>query len=259
MFADEEQFVKYIVENYPEVTDSRKDDDHFDILCTKCNLVRGFQVVRRVNTTHKTIYQQYDDDYTAPRTIYFHCPVCGSYKLWIVFEFTFPVTDEEGKTTNIQRMFRITSIPSEGIEDIGELPEKPEALRVAYRQAIRSMDANAHIAATAMFRRALQVITRQILGIKPRALAHELSQVVGMKYNGITITSDFSKVAYVVKEAGNQGAHPDKDPDLLGFTQQDAEDLRNIFMELVSELFIVPVAAQKAKENFLKRRKIQAK
>jgi hypothetical protein len=107
-----------------------------------------------------------------------------------------------------------------------------------------------------MFRRALQVITRDLLGVKPGNLAAELRQVVGRNYNGITVTNTFAQVGYIIKEAGNQGAHPDEDPDLLEFTQQDAEDLQNIFMELVSDLFIVPEAIQKAKTDFLARRKI---
>jgi hypothetical protein len=153
----------------------------------------------------------------------------------------------------------VTSVPSEGLEDIDELPDDPPSLRAAYRQAIRAMDANAPLAGAAMFRRALQVITRDLLGATPGNLGAELKQVVGKKYKGAAVTSDFASVGYIVKEAGNQGAHPDKDPDLLNFTQQDAEDLRDIFMELVSELFIVPAAAQKAKAEFLTRRKITEK
>jgi hypothetical protein len=61
------------------------------------------------------------------------------------------------------RYFRVTSVPSEGLEEIDELPQNPPSLRVAYRQAIRAMDVNAQLAAAAMFRRALQVITRDIL------------------------------------------------------------------------------------------------
>jgi hypothetical protein len=34
-------------------------------------------------------------------------------------------------------------LPSEGLEDIDELPTDPPSLRTAYRQAIRAMDANA--------------------------------------------------------------------------------------------------------------------
>jgi uncharacterized protein DUF4145 len=110
----------------------------------------------------------------------------------------------------------------------------------------------------AMFRRALQVITRDILGAKPGNLANELREVVGKNFNGVTITQNFADVGYIVKEAGNQGAHPDADTDLLNFTAQDADDLKAVFMELVGELFVVPAAIAKAKSEFLDRRKIAA-
>jgi hypothetical protein len=75
----------------------------------------------------------------------------------------------------------------------------------------------------------------------------------------VPIRKNFADVGYILKEAGNQAAHPDKDPDLLDFTLEDAQDLQGIFMELVSELFIVPIAMQKAKAEFLARRKIEPK
>src|SRR5262249_44469762 len=126
------------------------------------------------------------------------------------------------------RFYRITSLPSEGIEDIEELPREPPALREAYRQAIRAMDANAHIAAAAMFRRALQVITRELLGATPGNLANELREVVGKTFNGGVLTESFANIGYIVKEAGNQGAHPDQAPDLLSFTADDAADLQRL-------------------------------
>jgi hypothetical protein len=110
-----------------------------------------------------------------------------------------------------------------------------------------------------MFRRALQVITRHLLGAKPGTLANELNAVVGTTYNGVLVTNNFAKVGYIIKEAGNQGAHPDQDPDLLEFTWQDAQDLQDIFLELVRDLFIVPAVVQKAKDEFLARRKIVPK
>ena len=72
---------------------------------------------------------------------------------------------------------------------------------------------------------------------------------VGVKNEGI-------REGYIIKEAGNQGAHPDNDPDLLEFTSEDAQDLQNVFMELVSDLFVVPAARDKARAAFLARRKI---
>lgn len=58
---------------------------------------------------------------------------------------------------------------------------------------------------------------------------NELKQVVGKTYNGGTVTGNFAGIGYIIKKAGNQGAHPDADPDLLDFTAQDAEDLQRIF------------------------------
>jgi hypothetical protein len=98
-----------------------------------------------------------------------------------------------------------------------------------------------------------------LLGAKPGNLANELNELVGRTYNGVVVTKNFANVGYIIKEAGNQGAHPDKDPDLLEFTSQDAQDLQDIFMELVSELFIVPAAKEKARLDFLARRKIVTK
>jgi hypothetical protein len=110
-----------------------------------------------------------------------------------------------------------------------------------------------------MFRRALQVITRDLLKAKPGNLANELNEVVGKTYNGTTITNNFANVGYIIKEAGNQGAHSDKDPDLLDFAPEDADDLQEIFMELVNDLFVAPAAAKKSRDEFLARRKITPK
>jgi hypothetical protein len=256
LFKDTNGLNTYIIENYPEVTDQRIDHTHWDLLCTHCKIVRGFQVVKRQVVVQRSQYAlnkgELEQDFDAPLTYYFRCPVCGGFKIWLVFEPQLKHRDEKYH----RHYFRVTSIPGEGLEEIEELPHDPPALRTAYRQAVRAMDANAHLAAAAMFRRAVQVITRDFLGAKPGNLGNELKQVVGKSHNGITITENFATNGYIVKEAGNQGAHPDKDPDLLDFSPQDAEDLQRIFMELVSELFIVPEAARKAKADFLTRRKI---
>jgi hypothetical protein len=261
MFQNATDLRNYIQENYPEVTDQRIDDDHWDLECTYCKVTRGFQVIRRdiSGTDNARRYGgaiAFKEDLYAPHTYWFSCPVCKAFKQWIVFRIQLP-TGEQGKLE--YHYFRLTSLPSEGLEDIDELPTDPPSLRTAYRQAIRAMDANAHLAAAAMFRRALQVITRDLLGAKPGNLANELNAVVGKTYNGVVVKNNFAKVGYIIKEAGNQGAHPDQDPDLLEFTWQDAQDLREIFLELVRDLFIVPAVVQKAKDEFLARRKIVPK
>jgi len=254
VFQNDEELRQYILENYTEVTDRRIDQSHWDLQCTRCKITRGFQVIRREvtgDTATEYFRAEFVRDFEAPVTYVFRCPVCKAFKQWILYELRGP--------NEKHHFFRVTSVPSEGLEDIDELPADPPALRTAYRQATRAMDANAPLAAAAMFRRALQVITRDLLGATRNNLGRELKQVVGRKYKGAVVTNDFATVAYIIKEAGNQGAHPDDDPDLLDFTPRDAQDLQDIFMELVSELFIIPAAAKKAKDDFLARRKIPQK
>jgi hypothetical protein len=261
MFLTPNDLHAYVVENYPEITDSRIDDEHWDLECTHCKLTRGFDVIRRdiYGTDNARRFGgsiPFKEDFDAPHTYLFRCPVCKAFKQWIVFRMQLP-TGEAGKLE--YHYFRITSLPSEGLEDIDELPTDPRSLRVAYRQAVRAMDANAHLAAAAMFRRAVQVITRDMLGVKRGNMANELREAVGKTYNGTIITNSFADVGYIIKEAGNQAAHPDEDPDLLDFSAEDAQDLQQIFMELVTDLFVVPAASQKARTAFMDRRKIKPK
>ena len=255
MFRSRDELKTYLIENYPEVTDSRIDEDHWDLECSICKVTRGFQLTKREVGVCETQYSDLAQDFDAPVTYSFRCPVCKAFKQWIVYE---PYLGN-ARGEREKHYFRVTSAPSEGLEEIDELPVDPPSLRTAYRQAIRAMDANANIAAAAMFRRALQVITRDLLGAKPGNLANELNEVVGKPFNGGTITSNFADVGYIIKEVGNQGTHPDEDPDLLEFTTQDAEDLQQIFMEVVRELFIIPAAKEKAKRDFMARRKVTPK
>lgn len=257
MFSSNEAWKKYVQSTYVEVTDSRLNESHWDLLCTSCKVTRGFQVTQRINAGVTTEYGTFQIDHLAPVTYVFRCPVCKNFKQWIIFVIN-RAEMVGGNTTYKDHFYKVTSIPNEGLEDIEEMPQDPPSLRIAYRQAIRAMDANANLAAAAMFRRALQIITRDLLGATPGNLANELREVVGRSHSGGTITSTFSDVGYIIKEAGNQGAHPDKDPDLIGFTPNDAEDLQRIFMEMVSELFVIPAASRKAKEDFLARRKISS-
>jgi hypothetical protein len=166
MFTNIDDLRQYVFENFTEVTDSRIDDDHWDLIRSHCKITRGFQVIRRdLSGVWSRRYSparhpdNFDQDFNAPFTCLFRCAVCHAFKQWIVYKVV-----EARPPDNIEsRYFRVTSVPSEGLEEIDELPQNPPSLRVAYRQAIRAMDVNAQLAAAAMFRRALQVITRDIL------------------------------------------------------------------------------------------------
>jgi hypothetical protein len=249
MIISQEDFNKYVAETYPDVTNSLQSDHRLFDYCPYCKARMGLDVIRR-ECVYYTIKRppglpvDKHPDKNYPHVCVFRCPDCKAERRWFLHEI-------DG------RSYRIMSIPGDSGAEIDELPSDPPALRRAYSEAIRSFDANCPMAAAAMIRRALQVITRDILGAPRGNLATELKWLRGKPNKlGLSLSQDFHENAYIIKETANQAAHPDEDPDLLFFTEQDARDLNTIFLDLVTELFVVPEAGRRAKEEMIKRRKI---
>jgi hypothetical protein len=250
MILSQDDFDEYVEANYPDVTDTLNSEHRLFEYCPYCKVRMGLDIIRREYiyklvrfSSHRAQEKKPDNDY--PYICIFRCPDCKAERRWFLYQVN-------------QRTYRIISIPGEFGAEIDELPAEPIALRKAYSEAIRALDANCPMAASAMIRRALQVITRDILGSPPGNLGVELKWLRGKPNKlGVTLSQDFHDNAYVIKEAANQAAHPDTDPDLLSFTDEDARDLNSIFLDLVTELFVVPEAARRAKEAMMKRRKIK--
>lgn len=264
---NEQELKEYIYENYVDVTDSFVDGDHMAGFCSKCKTTVGFQIVNRKVATcnvRPSLYSSsYDSDFKPPYSIYFKCPVCQKFKIWIVFERAVVRQEEQDdgsiKNYSKKHIFKVTALPNDGISEIEDLPDNPPSLKKAYTEAVKCLDNSCYLASATMFRRALQIITRDVLGATPSTLANELKEIVASgKSNklGIEITNNFSSNSYIVRSCGNQSAHPDKDMDLLDFELEDAQNLYNIFLEIVSELFVAPKAAQKAKDELLQKRKL---
>src|ERR1035437_11162341 len=117
MFYKNQDQVNYIIETYPEVTDHRVNDAHWDLHCPQCKTTRGFQVIEMSEGRIPTGYHgHYSVDSQAPQTIYFRCPVCKAYKQWIVYKIAHN-EGEGGKPNWVNHYYRVASLPSEGIED----------------------------------------------------------------------------------------------------------------------------------------------
>ncbi|GAI83570.1 unnamed protein product, partial [marine sediment metagenome] len=120
-----------------------------------------------------------------PYFVIFRCPECNAERRWLV-------CDIDGQK------YRLLSIPGEGDWDIPELPIDPPSLRKAYAEAMRCLNANAPMAAAAMLRRAVQVITRDILGAPTGNLGNELKWLKGKQNTlGIVLSQDFHDNAYI--------------------------------------------------------------
>ena len=268
MLLDPKALHAYIVANFPDVTSRILNSEHIAADCPKCNrsvALKVSQIEANSSTGGRTGITTMELFF--PFFALLHCPICKSVAIWVLYRtrvedlsVSSPAQLLAIPAPSPVKIFRIASIPPEGLQEIPDLPEKPATLRTAYIEAMRSLDNNCPMAAAAMFRRALQVITREILGAKPGTLAGELNSLIGKENRlGITLSKSFESHSYIVKEVGNQASHPDEDPDLLSFTFEDATDLHAIFLELVSELFVAPAAAARARQALMERRKIVGK
>ena len=262
MFKSWDDIAQHIFDTYPDATDPRLNQEHWDLPCDseKCGgIVRGFHVSDNGMEVQPTRYgNRHETKPNGFKAFYFECPVCHEYKIWLGYWVRIKLSTPEGEEQRSEnRFFRLASLPMEG-EDLPVLPDEPPSVRIAYTQAVRAMNANAYMPAAVMFRRALQVLLRDVLGVKApsKKLSEELKAAVGMKYDGVTLTDEFFKDAKILQKAGDQGAHPDEDPDLLDFTEQDARDLQFIFRRLAVEMFEVPQAIRRVRENVSTNRKI---
>ncbi len=155
------------------------------------------------------------------------------------------------------KCYKLFTIPENEIYSIAELPIEYPSLISAYEEAIKCMQVKAFKAAATMFWRALQIIARDILGANEWNLANSLKKLKNQPNKlGVVLSENFHNYSYVIREAGNQGAHPDKDIDLIDFTEKDTTDLMNIFLEVVNKLFVKPALLKKAKEDLRRKRKI---
>lgn len=264
MMVNREELKKYVIENFEDITHNFDNESHISGFCSNCKKIVGFQIIERFvavcNERRSGYHKLYDSDYFPPYSIFYRCPICSKFKITIVFEILESLNGGSNLGGSIsKRIYKVTSIPNDRMNDIDYLPENSESLKKAYFEAIRCLDSGCNLAAAAMLRRALQIITREILGASPGTLAGELKEIVKKgKENslGVALTNDFAENSFIVKECGNQAAHPDSDIDLLEFELEDANNLYNIFIEIVSELFVVPKAAQKARDQLLEKRKI---
>jgi len=257
-YKDSAQFDDYVQKNFQDVTDIVK-KEHVVKDCPHCDIKLGFKIVAK-DQAYTTIFdgamrmsvggRVVKIEYSYPKTLEIICPECGHYSVWVVYEI---------KKNNVARMYRLISLPAETDSEIAELPEKPESLRKAYSEAAKNLEINNPMSAAVMFRRALQIITRDILGAKPNSLALELKEIAVSNKLQIKLSQDFRESSYIIKEMANQSAHPDRDLDLLDLTFEDADELHRIFLEVVAEVFVIPAAREQSRKKLLDRRKIEIK
>ena len=61
----------------------------------------------------------------------------------------------------------------------------------------------------------------------------------------------------LIRQVGNQSAHPEEDEDLNEFTEKDANILHDLFLVLINEVFVIPEKMKAMKKELAERRKLK--
>lgn len=139
-----------------------------------------------------------------------------------------------------------------------DIPDQYSSLKESISEAIFNMSHCKFISSAIMFRRALQIITKEILGGKGKTLHKQLDW---LKENEnlmkIDLTNLFHDNAKLIKDVCNQAAHPEEDITLQQFSKEDVNALHDLFLIIINEIFVKPAQLKKNQEELIQNRKLK--
>ena len=245
MFEKDAVYINYILENYTNVTPLFIDHHHVKEYCLLCKATMGFEIdTVPIPTEKKHLVLK------TPQTLLLTCPVCHSFKVWVVQNIFLRNSNNTG---SIQK-YRIMSIPKEQPE-IPEMPDKPPYLKKLYLEGLKCLEAGCPVAAAVVFKRAIHVLTRELLGATPGTLLSEFRSIINKRNKlGIVLHETFKNNPYLEKESSLSNKDSHMGHDIISFTDEDAYTLHEIFIELIVMLFVLPNSVNQAREHLLPKK-----
>jgi hypothetical protein len=237
------------------------DSTEIDGVCDSC----GKEVFLRIRTSY------YNNDSFGTigspgfMFILFECPRCKRKRfvqtVRIRFDDKIPIANDpdDFDTKPRYEVYKIYSLPTLNESYLStDIPREHVTLISTISEALFCMEHEKFISASIMFRRGLQIIAKDILGAKGWSLHEQLEWLKTNKNNlGVDLTVLFHDNSKLIKNVGNQGAHPDKDVTLHNFTKSDLDGLHDLFLIIVNEIFIKPEKTKQLQEDLRKSRKLK--
>ncbi len=270
------EFNNYIQTNYKKIYETEKWNDfsqEFDGFCESCRRDVFLKIRSRSYQ-----YSDYNRDGLPNFITYFiECPRCKrkSFMQLVLLEICVTL-DKEGKvlenideddfdedgynTKTHYEIFQLYSIPTRDESFANkDIPNNYTTLKASVSEAIFTMKHGKFISSAIMFRRTIQIIAKEVLGAKGRALHKQLEWLTeNSNLLAIDLTNLFHDNSKLIKDVGNQGAHPDDDITLHNFTEDDVNNLHDLFLVIVNEIFIKPEQLKTIQADLIKNRKLKA-
>lgn len=258
-----EEFEKYVRTNFDLIYEAETSElkTELDSHCDSCQR----DVFMKI---HSRTYQQ--SNYSNKGlpdfvTYYMECPGCKRKAfiktVRIGFEKPTGKKDEDGddETLFVLQHYRLFRLPEREESYVNkDIPEEYETLKNTVSEANFCLTHSKNLSAAILYRRAIQIIVKDILGGTGKNLFLQLEWLKNNKNKlGIDLTEIFHDNSKIIKDIGNQGAHPDDDISLHNFTKQDAEGLHDLFLSIIHEIFVKPTKLKAIQDELKQNRKLK--
>lgn len=211
----------------------------------------------------KTYNHPYVTNSELPRfvNIFIECPSCRKRSFIHCVEFVEQTTIPNGNGSRYEytyRLYKLNRLPVSTENYLNkDIPSQYTSLQKTASEASHCLSNAKFIASAILFRRAIQILAKEVLGAQGKTLFNQLEW---LKKNENTLKIDLSEVfhdnAKIIKDIGNQGAHPDDDIMLHDFTKEDANGLHDLFISIIHEIFVKPAKIKALHEELKKNRKL---
>jgi hypothetical protein len=255
---DKEEFENYIKSNYEPLNIEVRhlQSDKISQTCDNCQA----KIFLRLNSYYQNPgYIPFDiPDF---ETAYVECPNCGA-RSFIQLVVLSEDTGKRAANNNIIYKYLhyiLYRLPEMEIKyEIKNIPIQYPTLINTVNEALFCMGHGKNVSAAIMFRRALQILAKDVLGGQGKTLYHQLEW---LKENGNFLKIDLSELFHensqLIKDVGNQASHPDDDITLHDFSKEDVDNLYDLFLIIINEVFIKPEKLKQIKEELKEKRKLK--
>lgn len=256
---NKDEFERYIKENYKLLFSADSRSVRTNDLPGKCDYCSREVYLKLGASWHGSTY---NDGLPEFAHLFIQCPSCERQSFISCIVIGRYEEDEEDPNDDghyFRDMYKLYQVPTHDVEfELKDVPKNLTLFRTTIKEAKGCMDKGYYTASAIMYRRALQVLAKQVLGAKGRTL---FKQLEWLKDNsnllGVDLTVVFHDNTKLIRKVGNQGAHPEEDEELQTFSKKDTEALHDLLLVLISEVFTKPAMLKEVQDNLKSRRKLQ--
>lgn len=263
---NEKEFETYVRRNYEFMFELENPNVSNELPGT-CDVCQREAFLKVHSRSFQSPYNYVIDKLPRFMTFVIECPQCRRLSFITTVELatdkTTVVKDDEGneeeemvKVYQFYKLFRLP-IMEESFAN-KDIPNEYSSLKDTVSEASFCLSHSRNIAAAILFRRAIQILAKDVLGATGKTLQSQLDWLKTSKNKlGIDLADIFHENAQIIKDIGNQGAHPDDDVTLHNFSKKDADGLHDLFISIIHEIFVKPANDKALREELKKSRKLK--